>query len=105
MTMRTGLLLAGEALGIQRFAGDVEARRQKALCLFGAETLIAEQILMLGDPEDFLGREMLPAVRAGHAVQQAASPTLSVRADHTQWLSYLLGQPAAYLPAISAISS
>jgi hypothetical protein len=81
--MRAGKLLAGEAFGVESFTGDVEPRRKKTLRLLGAQTLVPQKVLVFRDPEHFLGREMIPAVRTGDPVEQTAAPALAVRADHS----------------------
>ncbi len=70
MAARAGQLLAGEAAGVQGVAVEVEAGGQETLRLLGAEPRVADEVGVGRHPEDVLGREGVPAVRAGGAPQE-----------------------------------
>ena len=69
MAMRACQLMAWKPFGVDGFAADGEARGQETLRLIRAQAMIAQQIGMLGDPQQLLGSELLPAVRAGRPGQ------------------------------------
>ena len=71
MTVRASQLMAGKPLGIDRFSGNREPCRQETLGLLGPESLITEQVSVLGHPYDLFRREVFPAMRAGDSRQQA----------------------------------
>ena len=69
MTVGAGELMARKALRIERFAVDGEASGKKSLRLLFAKPVIAKHVGVLGDPKQFLGRELFPTVRASDSRQ------------------------------------
>ena len=69
MAFGTGQRVAGKALSVDGFARDRKPRGQEPLLMLGTEPRIAQQVGVLGDPEDAFRRELLPAVGAGDSSQ------------------------------------
>ncbi len=70
VAVRAGEAPAGHPAGVDRVAFDREPAGEESLLPLGAEHRVAQQLDVLGDPEHLLGREGLPAVRAGRSGQQ-----------------------------------
>ena len=71
MAIRAGQLMAGEVLRINGLTVHGESRGEKPPLLLRPEPFIAQEVGVLGNPQQLLGSMLLPAVRTGDARQEA----------------------------------